>query len=151
MDSTMSPKVMIVKRDRVGVHSLACNILGVEGRFSAPEWGLGRLTSKSILTWTYTKPNNKLVHNWNTFDAWTNHAQTQIHKTHHDSNLGEATTFPLIVFLCLDTGLTPKCHFVSGLQLGSPKIPKIWTPATLEAHNFMCKPLIKVKFKVGEV
>jgi hypothetical protein len=44
----MSPKVTIVKGDRVGVHSIVCNILGVEGRFSAPRWGLGRLISKSI-------------------------------------------------------------------------------------------------------
>jgi ribosome assembly protein YihI (activator of Der GTPase) len=37
------------------------------------------------------------MHNWSTFGARTNHEQTQIHKTHHDPNLGEATTFPLVV------------------------------------------------------
>jgi hypothetical protein len=29
----------------VGVHSLACNILGVEGHVGAPRWGLGRVIS----------------------------------------------------------------------------------------------------------
>jgi hypothetical protein len=32
-------------------------------------------------------------------------------------------------------------------QVGSPEIPKIETFATLEAHNFLCKPLIKVRSK----
>jgi hypothetical protein len=30
---------------------------------------------------------------------------------------------------------------------GSPEIPKIGTPPTLEAHNFVCKPLIEVNFE----
>jgi hypothetical protein len=34
---------------------------------------------------------------WSTFVAQMNHGHTQIHKTHHGLNLGEATTFPLIV------------------------------------------------------
>jgi len=44
-------------------------------------------------------------------------------------------------------GLAPKCHFVPKLPLRIPKIPKIRTPATLEAHNFVCKPLIEVRFE----
>jgi hypothetical protein len=39
-----------------------------------------------------------LVHSWSTFGAWTGHEQTQTHKTHHGPDLGEATTFPLIVY-----------------------------------------------------
>ncbi len=42
-------------------------------------------------------------------------------------------------------GLAPKCHFVLGLPLGTPKILKIRTPAILEAHNFVYKPLIEVR------
>jgi hypothetical protein len=30
---------------------------------------------------------------------------------------------------------------------GSPKIPKIGTPATLGPHNFVCKPSIEMRFK----
>jgi len=44
-------------------------------------------------------------------------------------------------------GPAPKCHFVSGLPSGSPEIPKIGTPVTLEAHNFMWRPSIKVRSK----
>jgi hypothetical protein len=44
-------------------------------------------------------------------------------------------------------GPTPKCHFVRDSQVGSLKIPKIGTPATLEPHNFLCEPSIEVKSK----
>ncbi len=43
--------------------------------------------------------------------------------------------------------VAPKCHFSWDSQVGSPEIPKIETHATLEAHNFFCKPLIEVRFK----
>jgi hypothetical protein len=39
-----------------------------------------------------------LVHSLNTFGARTSHGQIQIHKTHHSLDLGEATTFPLIIY-----------------------------------------------------
>jgi hypothetical protein len=38
------------------------------------------------------------MHSLSTFGAKTNHGQTQIHKIHHGPDLGEATTFPLIVY-----------------------------------------------------
>jgi hypothetical protein len=44
-------------------------------------------------------------------------------------------------------GPAPKCHFVLGLPSGIPEIPKIRTPTTLEAHNFVCRPPIEVKLK----
>jgi hypothetical protein len=56
-----SPKVKIAKGKRVGVQSMACNISGVEGRARAWGWGLGRLTSNSIIHTNLHKPNNKLV------------------------------------------------------------------------------------------
>jgi hypothetical protein len=34
----------------------------------------------------------------NTFGARTSHKQPQTHKIHHNPDLGEATTFPLIVY-----------------------------------------------------
>jgi hypothetical protein len=38
------------------------------------------------------------MHSWNIFNAWMNHEETWIHKIHHGPNLGETTTFPLIIF-----------------------------------------------------
>jgi hypothetical protein len=60
---------------------------------------------------------------------------------------GKPPPSPLYYTLCLATGLAPKCHFVLGLPSGSFEIPKIGTFATLEAHNFVCKPLIEVRSK----
>jgi hypothetical protein len=90
--------------------------LGVEGRVGTPGWGLGRVTSKSI---THTNQTNQttswLVHSWSTFGAWTNHGQTQTHKSHHDLDLREATTFPLIV-LFVPSHETPKLEFRNSLN-----------------------------------
>ncbi len=108
--------------------------------------GLGRLISSSIIHTDLHKPNNKLVNaQLEHFGARTNHGQTRIHKTHHDPNLGEATTFPLQYTLYLTMGPAPKCHFVEGFQSGSLKIPKVGTLATLGAHNFAFRPLIEMK------
>jgi hypothetical protein len=45
----------------IGVRSLACNILGVRKHFGALEWGLGQVTSGSIIHIDLHKPNNKLI------------------------------------------------------------------------------------------
>jgi hypothetical protein len=60
MDSTMNPKVKIVEGKGIRVRSLACSTLGVEGHVRALGWGLGRVTSKSIIHTNLYKP-NKLV------------------------------------------------------------------------------------------
>ncbi len=44
-------------------------------------------------------------------------------------------------------GPAPKCHFVSKILSGSLEIPKIGTPTTLGAHNFVYRPLIEMKFE----
>jgi len=49
--------------------------------------------------------------------------------------------------LCLTTGPAPKCHFVLGLSSESLEIPKVGTPVTLGAHNFVCRPSIEVRSK----
>jgi hypothetical protein len=60
---------------------------------------------------------------WNTFGARTNHGQTWTYKTHHNSDLEEATTFPFIVFsmpnhrTCTQMSFCPK--------LGVPKFLKL--------------------------
>jgi hypothetical protein len=42
---------------------------------------------------------------------------------------------------------TLKCHFSSNSQVENQEIPKIGTPDILEAHNFLCRPPIEVRFK----
>jgi len=61
MDSTASPKVKTTEGEGVGACSLACRTLEVEGCVGALRWGLGRLTSKSIIHTDLYKSNNKLV------------------------------------------------------------------------------------------
>jgi hypothetical protein len=85
--------------------------------------GLGRMINNQSLTRTCTNQTTSwLVHNWSTFGARAKHGQTQIHKTHHDLDLREATTFPLynIIFVwpwdqhpnvILSRDSQPKCEF----------------------------------------
>jgi hypothetical protein len=80
------------------------------------------------------------MHNWSTFGAKTNHKQIRIHKIHHGPDLGEATTFPLIVYSLRGHGTSTQMSFC-------PKIPKVGTPTTLEAHNCVYKPLIEMRSK----
>jgi hypothetical protein len=138
----MSPKVKTTKGEGVRAWSLVRSISEVEVRAGVLGWGLGRLTNKSN---THTNQTNQttswLMCNYNTFCARTSHEQTRPHKTHHGPNLGEATTFPFILFYVFDHKASTQMSFC----LRSPEIPKIETPATLEAHNFMCKPLIEVR------
>jgi hypothetical protein len=63
------------------------------------------------------------MHSWNTFGARTSHGQIRIHKTHHSPNLGEAITFPLIVYY---------------VPLHEAHIQMIFCPGTLkwESRNF---------------
>jgi hypothetical protein len=57
------------------------------------------------------------MHSWSTFGARMNHEQPRIHKTHHGSDLGEATTFPLIVYFA-------PLHRGHIQMVFCPKIPK---------------------------
>jgi len=72
------------------------------------------------------------MHSWNIFGVMIRHEQTWIHKTHHGSNLGEATTFPLILYYVpLHEAHIQMAFFVLRLPNGSPEIPKVGTPTTL--------------------
>jgi hypothetical protein len=80
------------------------------------------------------------VYSWSISDAQKNHKQTWIHKTHHGPNLGEATTFPLIVFFVLGHGPytqmsfcpgTPNLRILKFLKLG---LPRLWRLITLCAN-----------------
>jgi len=44
-------------------------------------------------------------------------------------------------------GLASKCHFVPIFSSGDPEILTIGTPATLRAHNSMCRPPIEMRSK----
>jgi hypothetical protein len=72
-----------------------------------------------------------------------NDRQTQTHKTHHGPDLGEATTFPLIVYFVP----LHKAHIQMTFCSKNPEIPKVGTPAILEPHNFVCRPPLKVRFE----
>jgi hypothetical protein len=48
-DSNANQKVETTEKKGVGVRSLTCNTLRVEGHAGALGWGLGRVTSKSII------------------------------------------------------------------------------------------------------
>jgi hypothetical protein len=80
------------------------------------------------------------VYNWNIFCAWTSRMHTQIHKTHHGSNLGEATTFPFIVFFVINhrgytqmsfCPRTPKMGMLKFLKL---RFLKLWRHVTSYAN-----------------
>jgi hypothetical protein len=91
---------------------------GVKGHARALRWGLERVTSIQLLTWTCTNQiTSWLVHSWNIFGARTSHTQTWTHKTHHGPDLGEATTFPLILFFVHDHETSTQMSFC----IGTPK------------------------------
>jgi len=75
-----------------------------------------------------------------TFTTKTNHEQTRIHKTQHGSDLGEATTFPLIVYFVPNHRISTQMSFCH-------KIPTTQSLVTLEAHNSMCRPPIEMRSK----
>jgi hypothetical protein len=60
------------------------------------------------------------MHNWSTFGARMSHGQIQTHKIHHGLDLGEATTFPFIVYFV-------PLHEAHIQMAFSPKTPK-WEP-----------------------
>jgi hypothetical protein len=60
IDSNANPKVKTLE-EGVGARFLTCSISRVEGRVGALGWGLGQVTSGSIIHKDLHKPNNKLV------------------------------------------------------------------------------------------
>jgi len=80
------------------------------------------------------------VHSWNIFGVWMNYRQTQTHKIHHGPDLGETTTFPLIVFFVLGHKACTQMSFCFGTpKLGISKFLKLgfsqlWRPITSYAN-----------------
>jgi hypothetical protein len=75
-----------------------------------------------------------------------NHEHAQIHKTHHGPNLGEATTFPFIIFFVISHEGCIHMSFCPGIP-NLLEIFKIRTFDIFEGHNLLCKPPIEVKFE----
>ncbi len=111
--------------------------------------GLGKLINKSLTHTDLHKPNNRLVSvQLKHFGARTNHKQTRTHKTHNGPDLGEATTFPFIIYFVPDHETSTQMSFCPQTpKFGSPEISKVESPATLRAHNFVCKPPIEMRSK----
>jgi hypothetical protein len=61
-DSNVNMKVKTM--EGIGVKSLAHNTSGVDECIGALGWGLGRVTSGSIIFMGLHKPNNKLISAW---------------------------------------------------------------------------------------
>ncbi len=116
--------------------------------------GLRRLTSNSFIHMDLHKPNKlvsaQLEHFWYTDEPWAN-------SNSQDSpqpKLGGSHHLPPYNILCAwardqhpNVILSSKCHFVLGLPSESPEIPTIGILAILGAHNFACKPPIKMSFE----
>jgi hypothetical protein len=142
IDSNVSLKWKQRKSQKLGHAPWFVALWGVEGRAGTPAWDQEdwqalihshELAQNQTTSW--------LVHYWSTFGAKTSHGQTRIHKTHHGSNLREATTFPLIIYyvpfhkahiqmaFCLET---PKWESWSSQnwdsQVGVSKFPKLRLP-----------------------
>jgi hypothetical protein len=81
---------------------------------------LTRICTNQTITW--------LVHSLSTFDARTNYEQIQTHKTHHGPDLGEATTFSLIVYYVL----LHEAHIQMAFCPGTPKW--VWGPITFSTN-----------------
>jgi hypothetical protein len=61
IESNANPKVKIIKEEGIEVRSLACNTSGIERHVGILGWGLGRVTSGSIIHIDLHKQNNELV------------------------------------------------------------------------------------------
>jgi hypothetical protein len=107
--------------------------------------GIKKSDKHQLFTQTYINQTTSwLVHSWSTFCAKISHVQTRTHKTHHGPDLGEATTFPLIVY----SVPLHEAHIQMAFCLGTPRdsleIPKIRTSTTLGPHNFVCRSPIEM-------
>jgi hypothetical protein len=85
-----------------------------------------------------------------------NHGHTQTYKTHHNPNLGEATTFPLIIFYVISHGgyIYPNVIFPRVPKLGVPKFPKLglqplWRPITSYA-SFRLRWSLKKCYSISQ-
>jgi hypothetical protein len=66
------------------------------------------------------------MRSYNTLGAWMSHRHTRTHKTHHNPDLGEANTFPLIVFFVPSHGGSTQMSFcLRTPKLGVPRFSNL--------------------------
>jgi hypothetical protein len=99
---------------------------GVEGRARSPEIRLGRGTSRSSLNLHPKQTTKWLVHIREHLWVLGQATGTLNHKTHHGPDLGEATTFPHIVFSAPRFG----DYIQMALFPGTPKLESRNCPET---------------------
>jgi hypothetical protein len=77
------------------------------------------------------------MHGLGTFGARMSHGQFRTHKTHHSSDLREATTFPLIVYFVplhkghIQMAFCPWDFHMGVLKFSHLGLPQLWGPITL--------------------
>ncbi len=77
--------------------------------------GIRKSDKHQLLTYTCTNQGTSwLMRTLSVFGAWTSHMQARTHKTHRDPDLGEATTFPLILYYVLGHGTGTQMSFCFG-------------------------------------
>jgi hypothetical protein len=88
------------------------------------------------------------MHSWSTFGAQMSHGHTQTHKIHHNPNLEETTTFPLIIFFVINHGSYIQMSFFPKTpKLGVPKFPKSRLLELWKAIYVLCEPQIEMRSK----
>ncbi len=129
-DSNASPKVKTTKGVRV--HSLACNTSELKGHVRVLGWGLGQMTSTSIIHTNLHKPTISWLVRGCTFLV---HGQVMgIHmfiRLTTTRNWRKPPPSPLYYSQCLARRPAPKCHFVLGLPSW-----KSWNSRNWDSRNF---------------
>jgi len=136
--SQVNPKLGL-SHSNCGISKLgACSQLpalkGVRGACWKLRDRLRRGTSLLKYMVLHPNPTNKLVRtHFTPFWCWDKPRVTWTHLTHHGSDLGEATTFPHIVF-----SAALRCTYIQmALFLGTPKVESRNYPS-LESRDFGC-------------
>jgi hypothetical protein len=94
------------------------------------------------------QPTSWLVHIRKHSGCWDKPRATRTHLTHHNLDLGEATTFPHILFFAFAHGTYIRMAFCLETPKESWNCP-VWTPRTLGAHNSQLKPPIGMRSKAN--
>jgi hypothetical protein len=145
LDSNVSLEWKQRKNHELGHAPWFTSLSGVEGRAGVLD---GTRKNDKQLIHSHELAQNQtiswLVHCWSTFGVRNSHGQTQ---THHGLDLGEVTTFPLIVYFVPLHEAHIQMTFCLELPFGSPEIANIGIPTTLGSHNFVCRPSMETRFE----
>ncbi len=115
--------------------------------------GLGKTSFTQLLGPASNQPQVGQFTFWSTLGVRTNHGLLWTHKIHHSLDLGEATTFPHIVFSTLfhhtyiRMALFPETPKEESRNY--PEIVPVWIPETLAAHNSFLEPPIGMRSKAN--